>query len=102
MNFKEILQNSELTAEDLIGQITEQINAAQKELDEEAAAQDKIEDVRIALIESLIDYFIAIDLIEEEPDKDEVFALLEFLHTFERDVKKHKDVLKRLQDYLED
>lgn len=89
-----------ITPEQMLADFQKQLAEAQAEVvTEQAAAKDELEEVRADMIDSIIDYLVAIGLIDEdEVDTDEMAdELVEAIKEAEKEIAATKPLLDMLR-----
>lgn len=89
-----------ITPEQMLADFQKQLAEAQAEVaTEQAAAKDELEEVRADMIDSIIDYLVAIGLIDEnEVDIDEITDdLVEAIKEAEKEIAATKPLLDMLR-----
>ena len=89
-----------ITPEQMLADFQKQLAEAQAEVaTEQAAAKDELEEVRADMIDSIIDYLVAIGLIDEnEVDIDEITDdLVEAIKEVEKEIAATKPLLDMLR-----
>lgn len=89
-----------ITPEQMLADFQKQLTEAQAEVaTEQAAAKDELEEVRADMIDSIIDYLVAIGLIDEnEVDIDEITDdLVEAIKEAEKEIAATKPLLDMLR-----
>lgn len=89
-----------ITPEQMLADFQKQLAEAQAEVaTEQAAAKDELEDVRADMVDSIIDYLVAIGLIDEdEVDTDEIAdELVEAIKEAEKEIAATKPLLDMLR-----
>lgn len=111
MNMKEVLKSGDATAEELLEQFKTQLAEAQAELKaekekeeaakraaEEAAAADELDEIRAELVDIILDYLIALGVVDEDDlDDDDVEKLTESLKAVEKEMKRYAQVMDMLK-----
>lgn len=98
-NLKDALRGG-ITPEQMLADFQKQLAEAQAEVaTERAAAKDELEEVRADMIDSIIDYLVAIGLIDEnEVDIDEITDdLVEAIKEAEKEIAATKPLLDMLR-----
>lgn len=111
MDMKNVLKSGDATAEELLEQFKAQLAEAQAELEaekakeeaakraaEEAAAADELDEVRAELVEVILDYLMALGVVDEDDlDDDDVEKLTEALKAAEEEMKRYAQIMDMLK-----
>lgn len=111
MNMKEVLKSGDATAEELLEQFKAQLAEAQEELKaekekeeaakraaEEAAAADELDEIRAELVDVILDYLIALGVVDKNDlDDDDIEKLTESLKAVEKELKRYAQVMDMLK-----